>query len=396
MYICPMDKNFTEQPPIESPNRFLLLPLWILAIYALGYLMNVTAPIFLWIVCAFFLFVLLDPVAEFLKARRWPTLVSSIVLISVATVIGLSLIYVLALLFSNILVELDQSKRLFFKSFESLNAILNNWALKIPGFHSLPASGQTEVSKVEIVHGSPLSSDLSGTILSGLGSAVTILTFSLLVPILSFFLLIERDALSKAMARVQKQSGIGALIWKRIVSATQAFFVGNLFLGAITFPVFLMLFWLFSVPSLLTVAALATFLNLIPFAGAVLAGFFPALTLYGQGQSLSAAFGVYGVSLGVHFIVADFITPKILGSRVNINATASTIALVAWGELWGGLGLVLAIPLTAVLKILFEHSSQFWLQWIAALMSDDIDSALKRSRFLKSLPGVFKYKRTDG
>jgi len=71
------------------------------------------------------------------------------------------------------------------------------------------------------------------------------------------------------------------------------------------------------------------------------------------------------------------VTPKLLGSQVNINATTSTIALVAWGELWGGFGLILAIPLTAVIKILFEHSNYFWLQWIAGLMSEDMDTALK-------------------
>lgn len=382
----PMNEPRLPNTHVESASRYLVLPVWIIAIYVLGYLMNVTAPIFLWIVCAFFLFVLLDPAAEYLKSKRWPTLWASIFLVLAATVISIGTIYILGSLFSDMLVELEQSKRFFMKSFESFNSTLNAWSAKFPGFKPNGMASQAEVSKVEIVHSSPLSGEISGTILSGLGSAVTVFTFALLVPILTFFLLAERDAFAKATARMYVHSSTGTLIWKRVVRSTRAFFVGNLFLGVITFPIFVLVFWMFSVPSVFTVAALATFLNLIPFAGAVLAGFFPALTLYGQTQSVGGALGVYGICLGIHFVIADFITPKILGSQVNINATTSTIALVAWGQLWGGVGLILAIPLTSLIKILFEHSSHYWLQWLAALMSADIDSALRRSRFRKSIP----------
>lgn len=381
-----MSKHQTPPPPAESAARFLVLPVWILAIYALGHMMNVTASIFLWIVCAFFLFVLLDPASEYLKSKRWPAIWSSLLLVAAATIISVGTMYMLGSLTSDILVELEQSRRLFLRTFESVNSTLNSWALNFPGIKLGGMASQADVSKVEIVHGSALSGDLSGTILSGLGSAVTVFTFTVLVPILTFFLLVERDAFAKAMARMYRQTATGSLIWKHVVRSTRAFFVGNILLGVITFPIFVFVFWIFSVPSIFTVAALATFLNLIPFAGAVLAGFFPALTLFGQTQSFGGAVGVYGVCLGIHFVIADFVTPKILGSQLNINATTSTIALVAWGELWGGIGLILAIPLTSLIKIIFEHSSHYWLQWLAALMSADIDSALQRSRFRKSIP----------
>ena len=78
-------------------------------------------------------------------------------------------------------------------------------------------------------------------------------------------------------------------------------------------------------------------------------------------------------------------TPKVLGSKVDINATTSTIALIAWGELWGGLGLILAIPVTAAIKILFEYSSSEWLRWFAALMSENVDKALEPKETAKTL-----------
>jgi predicted PurR-regulated permease PerM len=320
---------------------------------------------------------LLDPIAESLKRRKWKPLLTATLLVLGATFLTVGTIYILGVLFSGVVTELEQSKKIFLHAFDSLNAMWNGWTEKFLGFHPSSAAANSDVSKVEVVHGSPLGGELGGSILHGIGNASTIFTFALLVPVLSFFLLIERDGLSQVFARAYENPDSGKIIWQKILKSTRAFFVGNFILGLITFPLFAFLFWIFSVPSVFTVAALATFFNLIPFAGAVLSGFLPAVELYAQNQTVGAALGLYGCCVGIHFIIADFVTPKLLGSQVNINATTSTIALVVWGELWGGVGLILAIPLTSMIKILFEHSNFFWLQWFAGLMSDDVEGVLK-------------------
>jgi predicted PurR-regulated permease PerM len=46
----------------------------------------------------------------------------------------------------------------------------------------------------------------------------------------------------------------------------------------------------------------------------------------------------------------NLLTPKMVGRRVKLNALTVTIAMMFWGWLWGGIGLVLAVPLTAALK----------------------------------------------
>ena len=370
-----MQQNrFTEDD--RSPVKYLVLPLWILAISAIGSLMYEAATIFLWIVCSFFLFVILDPLAQRLKRRRIPTGLTAMILVLAATAIAVATCYFLGHLFSTMLSELEQSRKLFLQTFHSLVSSWNEWTAKLPGLPSSPA--HDDVSKVQVVQGSPLGGEMGGTILHGVGSAVTVVTFAILVPILAFFLLAERDSLACVLRRAYADPMTATGAWATIVKSTRAFFVGNLVLGILTYPVFVLLFWAFSVPSIFTVAALATFFNLVPFAGAVLSGFLPALTLYAQSQSIPAPIGVYGLCVAIHFLVADFVTPKILGSQVNINATTSTIALVAWGELWGGLGLILAIPLTSLIKTLFEHSNFPWLEWLAHLMSEDVDEALNK------------------
>ncbi|MBC7466156.1 MAG: AI-2E family transporter [Bdellovibrio sp.] len=363
----------------NSTVRLLVLPLWLICLYAIGLLVSETAAFSLWLVCSFFLFVLLDPWAEYFKARKWGTGITAVVLVLSATLLTFGTVYVLGVLFSGVVTELQQSKKIFFHAFDSLTATWDGWTTNLLGSHATSTAANSVVSKVEVVHGSTFGGEWGGSILHGIGNAATIFTFALLVPILSFFILIERDGLSRVFAQAYTVPGTGHIIWQKIVTSTRAFFVGNFVLGLITFPLFAGLFWAFWVPSVFTVAALATVFNLIPFLGAVLSGFLPAVELYAHTQTFGAPLGLYGCCVGIHFIIADFVTPKLLGSQVNINATTSTIALVAWGELWGGVGLILAIPMTSLIKILFEHSQFFWLQWIAGLMSDDVETVLKVS-----------------
>ncbi|MBC7712024.1 MAG: AI-2E family transporter [Rhizobacter sp.] len=361
----------------SSATRLLILPVWLIAIYAIGCLITETATVCLWMVNAFFLFVLLDPIAEFLKKKKWSTTLSALFVILVATGLIVLVTCILGSLFSGVYQELDQSKKIFSEVLDSLNNSWTSWNTKITNLVPGTSTPHSNISKVEIVQTTPFGGEIGGTIIHGLGSAATVFTFILLVPVLAFFLLVERDGLGKIFTKAYNNPETAGNTWKKIVRSTKSFFLGNLILAAITYPIFALLFYFFAVPSIFTTAALATFFNIIPFAGAVLSGILPAIGLYTQTQTIGGPLIIYGLCVAIHFFIADFITPKILGSQVNINATTSTIALIVWGELWGGVGLILAIPITSVIKILFESSDYFWLQWIAGLMSADMDEALR-------------------
>ncbi|MBC7428688.1 MAG: AI-2E family transporter, partial [Bacteriovorax sp.] len=303
--------------------------------------------------------------------------ISALFVIMVATGLIILVGYTLGSLLSGVYQELDQSRKIFFQIMESFNSSWMSWNSKLTNILPGANAAHSNISKVEIVQSSPFGGEIGGTIIHSLGSAATVFTFMLLVPVLAFFFLVERDGLGKVFIKAYDDSETAYKTWKKIVKSTRSFFLGNLILAAITYPIFALLFYFFSVPSIFTMAALATFFNIIPFAGAVLSGILPAIGLYTQNQTIGSPLLIYGLCIAIHFIIADFVTPKILGSQVNINATTSTIALIIWGELWGGVGLILAIPITSVIKILFENSNYFWPQWIAGLMSADIDEALK-------------------
>jgi predicted PurR-regulated permease PerM len=59
--------------------------------------------------------------------------------------------------------------------------------------------------------------------------------------------------------------------------------------------------------------------------------------------------------LVVQFLEGNIITPKLAGDRVNLNLTAVLIATLYWGWLWGGVGVMLALPITATFKVICDH-----------------------------------------
>ena len=65
--------------------------------------------------------------------------------------------------------------------------------------------------------------------------------------------------------------------------------------------------------------------------------------------------GIVVTVLGLHMVALNVLYPKFLGNRLQLNPLAVTMSLLVWGWLWGAMGLLLAIPITAAMKIVFDH-----------------------------------------
>ncbi|MDB5233284.1 MAG: hypothetical protein JWR44_277, partial [Hymenobacter sp.] len=101
-------------------------------------------------------------------------------------------------------------------------------------------------------------------------------------------------------------------------------------------------------------AIFASVLAVIPYIGIMIGATIPALITLVETGSPAKAAGVVGVFVFVQFLEGNFITPMITGSKVSINPMAAIIALILGGELWGTPGMILSIPLVAVLKVVFD------------------------------------------
>jgi predicted PurR-regulated permease PerM len=95
--------------------------------------------------------------------------------------------------------------------------------------------------------------------------------------------------------------------------------------------------------------------NFIPYVGQVIGGALPTLIALGHSGSIGDALIVAAVYLAVVGVEGYVVTPYVLGRSLDLNGTTVLIACLFWGFLWGLLGLILAMPITVTMKIVFQN-----------------------------------------
>ena len=198
----------------------------------------------------------------------------------------------------------------------------------------------------------------AGSLFTGLlQTTSSVLTVVAQIPIYIFLLLLYKDKFrafviqlfdgAKGMARerIDEIKGViqGYVLGLFIVIGILAVLnsVGLLLLG-IKYALF---FGIFS-----------AILTIIPYIGNFVGGLFPFLVALVTKDSAWYAVGVVALYAVIQFIEGNFITPNIMGSRVNINPLIALIAMILGGQILGVAGLILAIPFIGILRIAFSHS----------------------------------------
>jgi predicted PurR-regulated permease PerM len=95
--------------------------------------------------------------------------------------------------------------------------------------------------------------------------------------------------------------------------------------------------------------------NIIPYIGGIIAIALPMTVAYVTTDSLTSPFLVLSVYMFIQFIDNHYVIPRIVASRVRINALVSVIVVLIGGMLWGVPGMFLSIPLTAIVKVICDH-----------------------------------------
>ena len=141
---------------------------------------------------------------------------------------------------------------------------------------------------------------------------------------------------------------------KLIAAMIRSFIVGNFLVGLFIAAVSTVFFALMHVPFFYVVGVVSGFLSMIPYLGVILAMVPPIVVGIGH-MDPSDLLVIALIVFGCHLVGLNVLYPKFLGSRLQLNPLAVTVALLFWGWLWGAVGLALAIPITAAMKIIFDN-----------------------------------------
>nr|MCU0246774.1 AI-2E family transporter [Bryobacter sp.] len=135
----------------------------------------------------------------------------------------------------------------------------------------------------------------------------------------------------------------------------RVYMVGNFVLGLLVSFISTIFFLWIRLPYPLLIVTMSVFLRMVPYVGLPLAlvpPFLSALTVY---DGLPPFLMIAAVVGFLHLLALNLLYPKMVGRRVHLNPLAVTVALMFWGLLWGGIGLLLAIPITAGIKVACDN-----------------------------------------
>ena len=191
------------------------------------------------------------------------------------------------------------------------------------------------------------------------------------VPFLVYFMLSWRDHVNRRFLLLfqgETRYVVGRS-WSRIGESTRAFVLGNFLLWVFLSAVSAATFFFLGLPYWPLVGLLSAFFSLVPYIGLLLSILPPVMAAIAIPNKFKIVLYALLITAALHVVAMNLLYPKIVGRRVRLNPLAVTVAMVFWGLLWGGIGLVLAIPVTAGIKAVCDNVES--LEPFGRLLSDE-------------------------
>ncbi len=197
----------------------------------------------------------------------------------------------------------------------------------------------------------------AGTYLTAaFGSLGTVLAGAVLVPLFSFFLLYYRVFFREFFFRAFRSTPQETVhkTLNKIYDVVQSYLLGLVTVMGIVAVLNTVGLWIMGIQYAWFFGTLASLLMLLPYIGIAIGSILPALFALATKDSAWYAVGVIAWFQVVQFLEGNFITPNIVGGKVSINPLMAIISILLGGMLFGLAGLILALPLTATVKVIFD------------------------------------------
>lgn len=290
--------------------------------------------------------ILLSPLVDFFVRIKFNRVLSIFVSILILFVVGIGAIVLIGMQlgkFSESLpLVLDKSQDLMESSVSWISSTFNVRMETIQSF--------VEDTQLSLIEGSKNYLDESFLFV---GNGLTII---FLVPVYIFMILFYQPLLLDFIRKVfgeNNETRVNEVLHstKRIV---QKYLVALLLESLIVAVLNSIGLLIIGVDYAILFGVIGAILNLIPYIGGIVAIALPMLFALAT-ISPTAALLVLILYIIIQFIDNNYILPKLVGSNVKINALVSIVVVIAGGMLWGIPGMFLSIPLTAIVKVIFDH-----------------------------------------
>jgi predicted PurR-regulated permease PerM len=335
----------------EIPSSAASASVRIIAIAVLFGCIYYASSVVITLICSILIASVLDPGVRVMETYRIPRWLASLIMVLLMLTVAYLVIYAIYDRAQAFLVAMP-------KLIDRLKQITAHIQLTANNIQQstqtiMPTSPEANMPTVRLQQESPYMQFL----LRGIGSMYAFAVTVMFIPFLVFFMLTSKNQLwasSLNLFPIRRRQQAEDVI-HAIARMLRQFVVGNLFVGLISACLITPVFAIIHLQYALLMGPLAALLSLVPYIGVAL-GIFPPLLVALMQYDTMGPFVAIGIAVAaVHFVAVNVLTPKLVGQRVNLNALSVTIAMMFWSWLWGGFGLVLAVPITAAIKTVCDN-----------------------------------------
>ncbi len=326
-----------KEYPFYIKAPVILLGL-IITVYILYILQDILVPL----AFATLIAILLNPLSN--RLEKWfPKVISIIITMLVAVVFIVALLYFLSSQVAHFFDDLDAIKAKLTELLHTLQTFLRS------------SFGISTIKQMQILNDAANSSKaMIGQTLSGV---LGMLSIVFLIPVYVFLIMLYKALILNFFYEVfseENQEKVGEIIGET-KSAIQSYIIGLLietFIVAVLNSAALLML---GVENAILIGVIGAILNLLPYIGGIIAIALPVLMATITKDGYTTQLLVIGAYALIQFIDNNILVPRIVSSKVQINALVSIVIVLMGAALWGVSGMFLSIPFIAVLKIIFDR-----------------------------------------
>jgi predicted PurR-regulated permease PerM len=291
--------------------------------------------------------VVLHPVVNFMVRKG----INRVVAISLALTLSILIIAALgAFLVSQLSTLADSWPKLVDRFTEIFNQNIR-WASGYFDISPQKIKAWITLTKGELINNN---SEAIGQTLLSVGNALVLL---ILIPVYIFMILFYQPLLLEFFRKLfgtDNRAEVSAVI-SQIKTVNQQYLTGLIIEAILVSALNAAGLLILGIDYAVLLGIIGGLLNVIPYLGGIVAVALPMMIALVTKTSAWYAVYVMGVYYFIQLIDNNYIVPKIVASKVKINALVSIIVVLIGGALWGFSGMFLSIPLTAIIKVICDH-----------------------------------------
>ncbi|UEG51043.1 AI-2E family transporter [Ferruginibacter lapsinanis] len=346
----------------------------LLLIALVGWIIFIGAGIIIPFSFSLLIAVLLLPINDFLEKRKVNRVIAILISLLLSVFLLTAIVYFLA---SQIL---D-----FTKDIPGIKIQLQHHVASVQKWLTIHFK-VTKVEQVFLVNNAADNIKNSGFIGETVLSATQILPIIVLLPVYTFLLLYYRDMIYSFFIKIFSNDHTDKVkeVLKESRYIVQGYMLGLILEMAIVSAINSAGFLILGIKYAFFLGFLAALLNIIPYIGMLIAAVLCAVITLATSNQITDVIGVMVILTVVQFIDNNIIMPKVVSSKVKINALITILGVIAGGALAGISGMFLSIPSIAILKVIFDRVQG--LEPWGYLLGDEITGTKQSRIFRKKKP----------